>query len=119
MFTGNKNKTVTLVVLAALAMMLGGGRPLAQQSSESDSAQDKSRARRTTDDQKVQPSPSPTPRLKDELPQDSDEVVRVETNLTSIFFTAADKNKRFISTLKKEDLRVLEDGQAQEIFTFQ
>jgi hypothetical protein len=40
-------------------------------------------------------SPSPTPK-KDEIPQDSDEVVKVETNLTNIFFTAADKNKRFI-----------------------
>jgi Ca-activated chloride channel family protein len=46
-------------------------------------------------------------------------VVRVDTNLTSVFFTAADSNKRFISTLKKEDVRVLEDGQPQEIFTFQ
>lgn len=120
MFTGSKNWTLALVVFSALALVvLAGERPLAQQSSESESAQDKSRARRTSDTQKPEPSPSPTPRLKDELPQDSDEVVRVETNLTSIFFTAADKNKRFISTLKKEDLRVLEDGQAQEIFTFQ
>jgi len=64
-------------------------------------------------------SPSPTPRNRDELPQDSDEVIKVETNLTNIFFTAADKNKRFITTLKAEDIRVLEDGQPQEIFTFQ
>jgi Ca-activated chloride channel homolog len=63
-------------------------------------------------------SPSPTPR-REELPQDSDEVVRVDTNLTNIFFTAADRNKRFISDLKAEDIRVFEDGQPQEIFTFQ
>jgi VWFA-related protein len=64
-------------------------------------------------------SPSPTPRTRDELPQDSDEVVKFDTNLTNIFFTAADKNRRFISDLKAEDIRVLEDGQPQEIFTFQ
>src|SRR5918995_6927482 len=64
-------------------------------------------------------SPSPTPRTREELPQDSDEVIKVETNLTNIFFTAADKNKRFISDLKPEDIRVLEDGQPQQIFTFQ
>ena len=46
-------------------------------------------------------------------------MLRVETNLTNVFFTAADKHKRFISTLKREDVRVLEDGVAQEIFTFQ
>jgi len=65
------------------------------------------------------PSPSPTPRNREEVPQDSDEVIKVETNLTSIFFTAADKNKRFISDLKAEDIRVFEDGQPQEVFTFQ
>ena len=53
------------------------------------------------------------------MPQDSDEVIRVDTNLTNIFFTAADKNKRFITDLKAEDIRVLEDGEQQDIFTFQ
>ena len=65
------------------------------------------------------PSPTPPVNPKDELPGESEEVVRVETNLTSIFFTAADSNKRFVNTLKKEDIRILEDGQPQEIFTFQ
>ena len=65
------------------------------------------------------PSPSPTPRTREELPQDSDEIIKVETNLTNIFFTAADKNKRFVSNLKPEDIRVFEDGQQQDIFTFQ
>lgn len=64
-------------------------------------------------------SPSPTPRNREELPQDSDEVIKTDTNLTNIFFTAADKNKRFISDLKAEDIRIFEDGQAQDIFTFQ
>src|SRR5687767_12480288 len=72
------------------------------------------------EDQRQSPSPSPTPpRVREEVPQDSDEVVKVETNLTNVFFTAADKNKRFISNLKVEDIRVLEDGQPQQIFTFQ
>ena len=64
-------------------------------------------------------SPSPTPKNREEVPQDSDEVIKVETNLTNLFFTAADKNKRFISNLKAEDIRVFEDGQPQEVFTFQ
>jgi Ca-activated chloride channel homolog len=64
-------------------------------------------------------SPSPTPRTREEVPQDSDEIVKFDTNLTNIFFTAADKNKRFISDLKAQDIRVLEDGEPQEIFTFQ
>ncbi|HKZ03176.1 MAG TPA: VWA domain-containing protein [Pyrinomonadaceae bacterium] len=64
------------------------------------------------------PSPSATP-AKEEIPQESDEVVRVETNLTNIFFSAADKHKRFVNTVRREDIRVLEDGQPQEVFTFQ
>src|ERR1041384_6299264 len=64
-------------------------------------------------------SPSPTPRNREEVPQDSDEIIKTETNLTNIFFTAADKNKRFISDLKAEDIRIFEDGQPQDIFTFQ
>lgn len=76
--------------------------------------QEKTRTRKVSE----LPSPSPTPANND-ASLDSDEVVRVETNLTNIFFTAADRNKRFISDLKKENIRVLEDGQPQEIFTFQ
>ncbi len=73
-------------------------------------SQDKSRP------PEAQPSPTPP---REEVPQESDEVVRVETNLTNIFFTAADKSKRFVNTVKREDIRILEDGQPQEIFTFQ
>jgi len=64
------------------------------------------------------PSPSPTP-PKEEETLNSEEVLRVETNLTNVFFTAADKHKRFISTIKREDVRVLEDGVPQGVFTFQ
>jgi Ca-activated chloride channel homolog len=66
------------------------------------------------------PQSTPTPPKKEEeVTLSSDDVIRVETNLTNIFFTAADKQKRFISTLKREDIRVLEDGVPQEVFTFQ
>src|ERR1044072_4219295 len=64
-------------------------------------------------------SPSPTPRNREEVPQDSDEIIKTEPTPTNIFFTAADKNKRFISDLKAEDIRIFEDGQPQDIFTFQ
>ena len=62
---------------------------------------------------------SPTPPTKEEETVNSDEVLRVETNLTNVFFTAADKHKRFIGTIKREDVRILEDGVPQEIFAFQ
>src|SRR5260370_16134709 len=100
-----------LMVVSMLSGSVAAHRLFAQ------SSQDRSGAR--IEEQRPSPSPTPTARPREELPKDSDEVVKVETNLTSIFFTAADKNKRFISNLKADDIRVLEDGQPQEIFTFQ
>jgi VWFA-related protein len=100
------------LVAAALAGVSIFSNTLLAQSSE---IQDKTRARRT---ELPSPSPSPTVTSPGET-LESEEVVRVETNLTNIFFTAADRNKRFISDLKKEQIRVTEDGQPQQIFTFQ
>ena len=50
---------------------------------------------------------------------DQDDVVRVETDVTNLPFTAIDKERRFITTLRAEDVRVLEDGVPQQVFTFQ
>jgi VWFA-related protein len=114
-----RNLTViaVLVVLLIAATLASG--PIATRAQTEPPVQEKSRARRAKDSQEPSPSPSPAVSPRDELPQESDEVVRVETNLTNIFFTAADKNNRFISTLKREDIRVLEDDNPQEVFTFQ
>ena len=48
-----------------------------------------------------------------------DDVVRVETDLTNVLFSAVDRNKRFITDLTKDDIKIYEDNQLQEIFTFQ
>ena len=52
-------------------------------------------------------------------PDNPDEVIRVETDITNLPFTALDKQKRFITTLSQEDIRVLEDDVPQQLFTFQ
>jgi VWFA-related protein len=65
---------------------------------------------------------SPTLRRSDqndESREQTDDVVRIETDLANVFFTVADKNKRFITTIQKEDIRIIEDGVVQEVFTFQ
>src|SRR5215510_2317076 len=56
--------------------------------------------------------PAPTP------PQDVD-VIRTETDLTNLLFTVTDKNNRYITTLQQNDIRLLEDGVPQTLFTFQ
>jgi Ca-activated chloride channel family protein len=49
----------------------------------------------------------------------ADDVVRVDTDLANILLTAIDKDKRFITTLRKEDVRILEDNKPQEISDFE
>jgi Ca-activated chloride channel homolog len=66
-----------------------------------------------------QPTPQRPAQQRPDVPLDDEEVERVETDLTNVLFTAVDKNKRFVTALKQEDIRVLEDGVAQQVFTFQ
>jgi len=59
------------------------------------------------------PVASPTP-----PPSDEDEVIKVDTDVVNVLFTAQDKNRRLLTTLKQEDFRLLENGEAQEVTTF-
>jgi Ca-activated chloride channel family protein len=54
-----------------------------------------------------------------QTPVDQDDVIRTETDVTNLPFTVIDQQHRFITTLRAEDLRVLEDGVPQQLFTFQ
>ena len=103
------------VAIGFLAAFAGASIFAERLSAQSPSAQDKTRPRTTSE----MPSPSPTPAARPGDILENDDVIRVETSLTNIFFTAADSNKRFVSNLTKEQIRVFEDGQPQEIFTFQ
>jgi Ca-activated chloride channel homolog len=59
------------------------------------------------------PTPAQTPASQDV------EVVRTQTDLTNLPFSVSDKNNRYLTTLKESDIRVLEDGVVQKLFTFQ
>jgi Ca-activated chloride channel homolog len=102
----------TLVLFLTLAAAIGGALPRA------------GRAVSAAEQQGQQPPaqrPSPTPRQQDDAATaiDEDEVLTVDTSLTNVLFTAIDKDKRFVTNLSKSDIRILEDGVPQEIFTFQ
>jgi VWFA-related protein len=64
-----------------------------------------------------QPQQRPTPQRDEAI--DEDDVERVETDLTNVLFTAVDKSRRFVTSLKQDDIRVIEDGVEQKVFTFQ
>jgi Ca-activated chloride channel family protein len=48
-----------------------------------------------------------------------DEVLRTSTNLVNVFFSAVDKQDRYITILNESDVRVYEDGLEQRILTFE
>jgi VWFA-related protein len=80
---------------------------------------DQRRPRRISVPQQPQSKPSePTERPNPDR-ETSDEVVRIDTDLTNVLFTAIDKERRFVTTLTKEDVQVLENGVPQQLFTFE
>src|SRR5438477_3770830 len=122
-----RNHITRILIFALTASLLSSGLlsagARAQQQQDPAATQDKSRPRRTGQQQQTnqtpQTTPTPKPSPKEEgLTLQDDEVLRVDTDLTNILFTAVDKQRHFITTLKQEDIRVTEEGQPQEIFTF-
>jgi len=70
------------------------------------------------------PQPSPTPPPVRPAPAkgetvDEDEVLNVETSLVNVLFNAIDRDRRFVTTLRREDVRVFENDGPQELATFQ
>lgn len=56
---------------------------------------------------------TPTPEIEDD-----DEPIKIDTEVVNVLFTAQDKNRRLLTELKKEDVKLIEDGQPQEIVAF-
>lgn len=65
--------------------------------------------------QQKKPSPSPTPKL----PIDTDDVVRISTELVQTDVMVFDKQGKFVNDLKPEDFELLIDGQKQPISFFE
>jgi Ca-activated chloride channel family protein len=118
----NKKQFAQALSFMLLAWLPFGGVPAAgvraQQQQPPPQTPSQTRQRRTADSPRTTEPQQPSPQDEDTTIQDDSDVVRVETDLTNILFTAVDKQKRFVTNLRQEDIRVLEDGQPQEVFTF-
>jgi VWFA-related protein len=66
----------------------------------------------TTPTQTTPPTLSPTP-------AEVEEVERIDTDLTSVLLSATDGKRRFVNTLRAEDVRLLEDGVEQRVASFE
>lgn len=51
--------------------------------------------------------------------QEDPEVIRVETNLVNTTFTAVDKDRHFVTSLRPEDVRILENDVIQQVSLFE
>jgi VWFA-related protein len=71
-----------------------------------------SSAQQTTTNPAAKPTVTPTP-------EEVDEPIEIDTEVVNVLFSAQDKNRRLLTDLKQEDVRLLENGQPQEIIAFQ
>ncbi len=70
------------------------------------------------DAQQMPPNPvskAPSPTV---TPTPDDEVIKVDTEVVNVLFTAQDHNRRLLTDLKQGDIRLLEDGKPQELVAF-
>ena len=67
-----------------------------------------------TDKKPIPPPPSATPPDVEE----DDEPIVIDTEVVNVLFTAQDKKRRLLTTLKQEDIKLSEDGKPQEIIAF-
>ncbi len=68
------------------------------------------------------PATSPTPTPPKAARADSEpeaDVVRVETDLVNTLFTAVDRDRHFVTTLRSEDVRIFENDVPQSVSMFQ
>lgn len=49
---------------------------------------------------------------------EEDQTIKLDTQLVNVLFSVQDKQNRYITDLKQEEIEVLENGVPQEIFTF-
>jgi Ca-activated chloride channel family protein len=102
-----KSKVFLLIVLSTLAIFTS-----ADVYSQTSSKQNQRRPRTVSAKQ-----PNTIPDSVKEEPEP--EVVRVETNLVNTVFTAVDRDRHFITTLRANDLKIYENDAPQTISLFE
>lgn len=63
-------------------------------------------------------SPAPTPPPPPPLPEEDEGVIEIDTEVVNVLFTAQDRQRRLLTSLQESDIRILEDGEVQEIVAF-
>lgn len=64
-------------------------------------------------------TPTPTPQQQPTAAPTDESVEHVESDLVNVLFNAVDKERRFVTTIKQEDIRVSENDAPQQIAQFE
>ena len=73
-----------------------------------------SQAQQRTTEKIAAPTVTPTP----EVVEEDNEVLKIDSEVVNVLFTAQDRNRRLLTDLKQGDINLIEDGQKQEITAF-
>ncbi len=63
-------------------------------------------------------NPTPVPTPPDDIPEEDDEIINIDTEVVNVLFTAQDKKRRLLTSLQQGDIKLFENGQPQEIIAF-
>lgn len=105
------NYRLALLALSAIVFGLTFVNPLRS------AAQNQQRPRLIDSSSRTKPSAKPTP--TPEPPDIEPDVIRVDTDLVNTVFTAVDQDRHFVTTLRANDLRILENETPQDISLFE
>ena len=77
---------------------------------------DAANAQQKTPEKTGMPTPTVTP--TPEVIEEDTEVLKIDSDVVNVLFTAQDRNRRLLTDLKQADIKLIEDGQEQEITAF-
>ncbi len=66
----------------------------------------------------TKPAPTATVSPTPEVIEEDEEVLKIDSEVVNVLFTAQDRNRRLLTDLKQADVKLIEDGQVQEITAF-
>lgn len=78
-----------------------------------------SKAQQSTPETGAEPTPPPiVTQTPPPIIENEDDPIIIETEVVNVLFTAQDKNRRLLTDLKENDVRILEDGEVQPVTAF-
>ena len=79
---------------------------------------DNSQAQQMPPNPKTSPTPPPIGTPTPEIIDEDEGIINIDTEVVNVLFTAQDRKRRLLTSLKKGDVRIFENGKSQEVVAF-